>query len=95
MGDNKADFFLKKDYHFFKLENEELNNNKIFLWTYWKLNKYDIEKKNNSIEVFEIILSDGERLWSQNSNDFLNSYKIEFEEENNKYILIYLLLLLL
>ncbi|ORX54760.1 hypothetical protein BCR36DRAFT_396175 [Piromyces finnis] len=54
-------------YHFFKLENDELNNNKIYIWTYWKLNIDNIENKNfnNNSEVFEIIISDGERLWNQ------------------------------
>jgi len=88
MGDNKTDFFLKKDYHFFKLENEELNNNKIFLWTYWNLNKYDIGKKNNSIEVFEIILSDGERLWSQNIKIKDISVYIKNIKEEDYYTLI-------
>jgi len=59
-----------KNYHFFKLENDELNNNKIYIWTYWKLNIDNIENKNfnNNTEVFEIIISDGERLWNQTSN---------------------------
>ncbi|ORX84763.1 hypothetical protein BCR32DRAFT_114427 [Anaeromyces robustus] len=88
MSDNKAEIFLKKDYHFFKLENDELNNNKIFIWTYWKLNKNDIGKKNNSIEVFEIILSDGERLWSQNIKIKDISVYIKNIKEEDYYTLI-------
>jgi len=67
---------IEKNYHFFKLENDELNNNKIYIWTYWKLNIDNVDVNNNNninnlTDVFEIIISDGERLWNQNSNYFV------------------------
>ncbi|ORY46188.1 hypothetical protein LY90DRAFT_509336 [Neocallimastix californiae] len=82
------------NYHFFKLENNELNNNKIFIWTYWKLNINEIEKKNNLNDVFEIILSDGERLWNQNIkikdiSSYLKNIKIEDYYTLIKKALIY------
>eukprot|EP00833_Pecoramyces_ruminatium_P004197 jgi/Orpsp1_1/1178229/evm.model.c7180000064500.2 len=79
---NSIENNLNKNYHFFKLENNEINNNKIFVWTYWKLNINDVENKNNLTEVFEIIISDGERLWNQNIkikdiSSYIKNIKVE------------------